>query len=341
MASKHQHRPGYWRIMWVEGGRQRARALGRVTEAEAEAARIAVERELAGVHGAAGPTLTDWAVEYGQWRAAEYPDSWYSVESILRCHLLPSLGSLPIGAITRREVESYKQGRIAAGAAPGTVTKELRVLLACLRHAVSLEIIPAHRVTGVRAPQDLRSRPPRWLTREELQAVYRVELEPRKSQNEEDKALHRQYRWAWQLLANTGLRRGEALQLRWQNVGRDEIRVLSEPGARTKSARWRIVPLNPGSTAALDALRGGKPYVLPEVEATSLSRAFARTAERAGCPAGIHALRHTYCAHLVQAGVPLRTVQVLAGHASYATTERHYAHLAPGHLRDAVQSLTL
>ncbi len=101
------------------------------------------------------------------------------------------------------------------------------------------------------------------------------------------------------------------------------------------------MPLNPGSTAALDALRGGKPYVLPEVEATSLSRAFARTAERAGCPAGIHALRHTYCAHLVQAGVPLRTVQVLAGHASYATTERHYAHLAPGHLRDAVQSLTL
>lgn len=340
MASVHEHRPGYWLLRWVEGGKRRVRSLGRVTAAEAEAARIAQERQLTDVKGAAGPTLTDWAVEYGQWRAVEYPDSWYSVESILRCHLLPGLGSLPIGAITRREVESYKHGRLAAGAAPGTVTKELRVLLACLRHAVSLEVIPAHRVTGVKAPQDLRSKPPRWLTREELQAVYRVELEPRKSQNSDDKALHIRYRWTWQLLANTGLRRAEALALRWQDVGKDEIRVLSEPGARTKSRKWRIVPVTPGAAAALEELRGEE-LVVPGVASTSLSRAFARTTERAGCACGIHALRHTYCSHLVQAGVPLKTVATLAGHSSVAVTEHHYAHLAPGHLRDAVRGLEL
>ncbi|MGB1305909.1 hypothetical protein [Pseudoalteromonas marina] len=39
-------------------------------------------------------------------------------------------------------------------------------------------------------------------------------------------------------------------------------------------------------------------------------------------------------------GVPLRTVQVLAGHASVATTER-YAHLAPGYLRNSVAGLNL
>jgi site-specific recombinase XerD len=42
----------------------------------------------------------------------------------------------------------------------------------------------------------------------------------------------------------------------------------------------------------------------------------------------------------VQSGVPLRTVQVLAGHASYTTTER-YAHLAPSTLRDSIARLSL
>ena len=40
-------------------------------------------------------------------------------------------------------------------------------------------------------------------------------------------------------------------------------------------------------------------------------------------------LRHTFCAHMVMAGVPLRRVQILAGHADYATTEKFYAHLTP------------
>ena len=41
-----------------------------------------------------------------------------------------------------------------------------------------------------------------------------------------------------------------------------------------------------------------------------------------------------------QAGVSLRKVQALAGHASIKTTER-YAHLAPGTERDQVRALDL
>jgi site-specific recombinase XerD len=40
------------------------------------------------------------------------------------------------------------------------------------------------------------------------------------------------------------------------------------------------------------------------------------------------------------AGVPLRTVQVLAGHADIKTTER-YAHLAPDYLANAVTAIAL
>jgi hypothetical protein len=54
-----------------------------------------------------------------------------------------------------------------------------------------------------------------------------------------------------------------------------------------------------------------------------------RIRKRAGLRAMTwHVCRHTFCSHLVMRGVPLRVVQVLAGHTSYKTTER-YAHLTP------------
>jgi len=44
---------------------------------------------------------------------------------------------------------------------------------------------------------------------------------------------------------------------------------------------------------------------------------------------------------MVIAGVPLRRVQILAGHADYATTEKYYAHLSPAGNEEAVASLRL
>ncbi len=51
-----------------------------------------------------------------------------------------------------------------------------------------------------------------------------------------------------------------------------------------------------------------------------------------------HTLRQTFCPRLLQAGIPLTTVQKLAGHKDYSTTLIH-AHLSPEHLHDAVRIL--
>jgi integrase len=139
---------------------------------------------------------------------------------------------------------------------------------------------------------------------------------------------------------NTGLRRSEAQQVRHQDVDEDAIRVVSIPGARTKSAKWRLVPITPGARIALEGLPRDGEYVLPRMTPYSLTRAFSRTLGRAGLEGSLHCLRHTYCSHLVMAGVPLRTVQILAGHSTILVTER-YSHLAPGHLQDATKGLTL
>jgi site-specific recombinase XerD len=103
------------------------------------------------------------------------------------------------------------------------------------------------------------------------------------------------------------------------------------------------VPLSDGAQEALQALEPltkASGYVIPQVHPDALTAAFRRHLERAGLPGHLHCLRHTFCAALVSAGVPLRTVQVLAGHASITTTER-YAHLAPDAIQHAVRFLKL
>jgi site-specific recombinase XerD len=51
-----------------------------------------------------------------------------------------------------------------------------------------------------------------------------------------------------------------------------------------------------------------------------------------------HCNRHTFASRLVMAGVDLRTVQELGGWRSLSMVQR-YSHMAPGHLRDAVERL--
>ncbi len=147
----------------------------------------------------------------------------------------------------------------------------------------------------------------------------------------------------WRLLANTGLRRTEAQQLRWSDVKADNIEVVSRAGARTKSGKSRTIPLSGGAVAALDALReqtGDSDYVLPPMAQQSLSRRFAKAARRAQLGGSLHSLRHTFAANMVSVGVPLLSVQQLCGHANISTTER-YAHLSPAALRSAVSVLNL
>ncbi|WP_426353650.1 tyrosine-type recombinase/integrase [Stenotrophomonas maltophilia] len=75
------------------------------------------------------------------------------------------------------------------------------------------------------------------------------------------------------------------------------------------------------------------------VHKDTVSDWFKKDSELAGVGGHLHRLRHTFCAHMVMAGVPLRRVQILAGHADYATTEKYYAHLTPDGDDGAVSNL--
>ena len=56
---------------------------------------------------------------------------------------------------------------------------------------------------------------------------------------------------------------------------------------------------------------------------------------------GIHALRHTFGAHLAQRGVDMAVIRDLLGHHSVTLREKYYAHLAPSSLSNAVRQLEI
>ena len=150
----------------------------------------------------------------------------------------------------------------------------------------------------------------------------------------------------WELVAfaiETGLRRGEQFGLRWDQVDLENS-VLTLP--LPKGGKTRHVPLSEEAKAILRSfdsfLRSA--WVFPglkDVTQPMDSRAFLRRSFEPGLrKAGIvgvcwHSLRHTAASRRVMAGVDLVSVKEILGHRDIQTTLR-YAHLAPGHLRDAV-----
>jgi integrase len=128
-------------------------------------------------------------------------------------------------------------------------------------------------------------------------------------------------------MANTGIRRGEALILRRNWIRGGVVQILSTGEERTKSGKWREVPLSPGAIEGLqglDAALGDRDYLLPRVAPPSLSRAAAKCIMRADLEGSIHTLRHTFISHLaMDPARSIRDIQLWAGHSSIATTEKY------------------
>ena len=314
-------------LNWSEGGQQFRRSLGSVSrETARQVCQIKETELLTGIRVGSAPRqsipLQDFTPDYLAWHASEYPDSHTRARQIVRDHVLPTFGAMMLDAINPRDVEQWKAARLAAGAAPGTVGKELRTLKAVLNQAVKWEVIGQHRIAPVKPPREVNDAPPPYYSGDELAAIYEISG----------------YGAVWRFMANTGLRRAEMMAAKRQDIVSGQLRVLSTALSRTKSSRWRLVPLSPGALLALKDL--GADYIAPRINPRSMSRAFKRDAQAAGLGGSIHWLRHTFCSHLVMSGVDLPTVQKLAGHASFITT-MNYSHLAAAHLAAAVSGLEL
>lgn len=135
------------------------------------------------------------------------------------------------------------------------------------------------------------------------------------------------------LIYSAGLRAGELINLKINDIDSEQMRVFVRGG---KGKKDRVTIL---SQKALEALRQyfkkhrPKDYLFEgqnggQYSVSSLRRVFSKALEDARVKkrVSLHSLRHSFATHLLESGVDLRYIQVLLGHSSSKTTEI-YTHI--------------
>jgi len=154
----------------------------------------------------------------------------------------------------------------------------------------------------------------------------------------------------WQALVavavTTGMRRGELLALRWEDVdfNQETVWVRNTREHRTKSRKNRVLALRPEVADLLHTLpREGELVFGTEdgpMRGDTVTKEFRKIVEGADIKyCTLHDLRRTFVSHLANAGVNAALVQQLAGHSAIATTVKYYTRVLPGALRDAQSRL--
>jgi len=150
---------------------------------------------------------------------------------------------------------------------------------------------------------------------------------------------HPRHRLLLTTVYGAGLRVSEAITLRVSDIDADRMTIRIEAG---KGAKDRYVPL---AARLLQDLRAYWTTTPPGVwlfanrhgtrplDHTVAQKIYTMAKLRAGIQkqGGIHALRHAFATHLLEAGVDLHTVQRLLGHRQISTTMRYF-HLSQGRL---------
>lgn len=324
---------GIWWVRYTWQGKEIRRKIGRKTDAKNYYARVRAQI-LEGRYEPEKPRV----VTLGAW-LGEYMETVTSVSlSQQRGYAkfwTNTLGGRPIASIKTAELERIQVSLREAGKlAPSTINRHFAFLKHTFNIALRDGLIKENPVKGVHFFKEPKGR-----------TVFLSEADEAKLKE----SFSPEY-WPYvELAIHTGLRQSEQFNLRWENIDMTS-RVLTVP--MSKSGLTRHVPLNDTALAVLRDLKARQvilsPWVFPSpVDHTKprdgnafYKKVFVPAIEKAGLSGVVwHTLRHTFCSRLVQAGVPLTTVQKLAGHKDYSTT-LIYAHLSPDHLHEAVGILS-
>jgi len=215
-----------------------------------------------------------------------------------------------------------------------TCNRYLKIFKASMTKAQEWNMISEERLKSIRKVKLLKGETKRlrYLTQEEIQKLL----------NACDGHL---YPIVFTAL-NTGMRKSEILNLKWQNIDLKNGLILLD---KTKNDERREIPMNDSLKALFGQLYTNRRldtdyvFVNPDTGRRyyDLKRSFATACRKAGIKDfHFHDLRHTFASHLVMSGVDLKSVQELLGHKSLTMTLR-YAHLSQAHKKEALKTLEI
>jgi len=286
------------------------------------------------------------------------PKTFRSYEQIVRVHLVPFLGAIPLAKLQPHHVQQLVASRLDLGLSPRTADYCRVVLRAALNDAVRWGIIARNVAQLADPPRQERPAIEPWDI-DEARRLLSV-------------ARHDRPGALFSVALALGLRQGEALGLTWDSIDLDRGTLAVTAQLQWISGEPTLVP--PKSSASRrvlilpqilrEALRIHRRRQIEErlaagslwqgnrwnlvfttaigtpLDPRNVRRVFRRLCQQAGVrPIRFHDLRHTCATLLLAQEVPPRVVQELLGHSQITLTLDTYTSVLPRHLGDAARRI--
>jgi len=264
--------------------------------------------------------------EFSETYMVEYSESRNKKKSQLRKQVAfkfinQFLGDLNLDVISLAHLHKYVKHRKSQGLSDATVNREVAILKHLLNYAVECGVIESNPVEKFKRLREEQKERPRF-TEDQVQKVIG--------------AVRPDCRPVFIFIRETGCRREEALSLQHGQIQEESrLVVFSED---TKSKKYRYVPLTDEALQAVKTLPR-----LTECDYVFYNRKtkdrwhdcrkpWEQAREKVGLPEiQVKDLRRHYAITLAEDDANMHDIQQVLGHASVATTEKHYAQFSPEH----------
>ncbi|MGX4772019.1 tyrosine-type recombinase/integrase [Bradyrhizobium guangdongense] len=325
------------------------------SQAQARARELMVDR----AHKAAGKSgpltvkaAVDAYIEFLEAKRKSAKFSRYAADAFI----LPKLGYIEVKDLTKDQIEAWHHGLAKAGARirvkkgdeqrfkevddpeehqrrrRSTANRILTVLKAALNRAWRDEKVPSD--AAWRAVEPFKGVDAARVRYLELSEVTRL-------LNASDQDFRRLARGA----VETGARYGELTRLKVVDFSHNSGTVAIRKSKSTKARHIHLTEDGVAFFRSITAGRAGTAFLFLKENGDPWKKDHQKDPMREACerakidpPMGFHGLRHTWASHAVMNGVPLMVVAKNLGHSDTRMVEKHYGHLAPSYVADAIRA---
>ena len=290
------------------------------------------------------------------------PSTQNGYENMVYKHIIPLIGQKPLNEVTQANMNKFYKKLKTSGRIPhqwdktehGRITElSDRTVRSChlccrmaLQKAVEENLIPSNPTDDCKLPPK-RSREMEVLTKEEMQRFL-------------IQAKEEGYLELFLLEISTGMRRGELLGLKWDdlNFNTHELRIqrqvqringkLEESVPKTKSSvRTIVVPESIVKMLGEHRKKVNSEWIFPSPldskmprDPRAVTKRMELILERSGCKnIRFHDLRHTFATMSLEYGMDIKTLSSLLGHVSADTTLDIYSHVTDEMQRKAAENI--
>lgn len=279
-------------------------------------------------------------------REAVRPKTAISYAQVVRDHLVPQIGRLKLSRLTPARVEKMVAELQEEDVSRSSAVYARTVLRIALSKAVRQGVLGRNAAALAEVP-DVQHRSIEPLSAGQARVLLAsLEGDP--------------MRPFYLVALTTGLRLGELLGLRWEDVDLDDAHLVVRQQVQRLGGELRVAaPKTAGSRAAvalapftvmhlrehrtLSGRIAGFVFATEDggpLDPSNVRRHWKKTLKAAGLPdRRLHDLRHSTATFLLEAGVPTRVVQDILRHSNYRTTAGTYQHVDVRMQRDAVGKL--